>query len=258
MPRYAGYNRVRTVGGSVVQGSYPQRNDYKSLQTAQRRHDYSAGAPNTSLSPTTLTGEAFFGVTLCRFKRSFSGVADTPPTATVGNNYQSPDVFNGSLIRDLDAYIRITNKSNTDPAILTVYEFALSYFDVFNWLIIPANCPFTFDSSGGVNSGEVDWANPVVGSTLSENQILNRKFLQHYAKKVGEITLGLETSGSETAEIRWKGVPPKCRRSNSGMFYGYAFVNDSDKNEGRTLSMDYAFRNHFIEIPSENRLPWLA
>lgn len=256
MPRYVGYNRPVARGtGLVDRGRSPLRNNYKSEQTGQRRHDYLAGAPNIG-TPLTLASEDYLLQTICRFRRSFSG-ADGEPTATSGNNYQTADVMNGSEIRDIQSLIRMTNKSNADPATLTVYKIALSFWDA---LVLQTNDPthsvFNWVTTAN-NEGEV--APKILGSLrVGENSLNNSRFLQHYYQKMGEITLGQEGSGKETVEININGVPPKCKRSQTGMYYGYLFYADSDKNEGRTLSLDYSFRNHFIEIPANNRLPWLA
>lgn len=254
MPRYAGYNRTYEQGSNLTQRASRKRDNYKSLQTAQRRHDYIAGAPNIG-TPLTLAAEDYLGLTLIRFRRSFGAGADDPPTATSGNNFQTPDVFNGSEIRDLDAMVRLTNKSNADPITLTIYKFALSFYDTYVANLY-ASFPLQWNATA-TDEGEVFWK-AIIASALGHNTIDNSKFRQHFAQRVGEVTLGLEGSGKETVELNWRGAPPKCKRSQTGMHYGYALVNDSDKNEGRTVSMDYSFRNHFIEIPSNNRLPYLA
>lgn len=255
MPRYAGYPRVK--GTNLIERSASKRDNYKSLQTAQRRHDYLAGNPNVG-APAALLGLDYFGVTIARFRRSFGAGTDDLPTPTSGNNYQTPDVMNGSEIRDLQAKIRISNKSTTDPAILTVYKVAWSFYDGYVQLLPAGTEALGFTTGGTPNAaGQVDWATLTSGA-MNENTILNSKFLQHFYQKLGDITLGQEGTGKETVEININGIPSKCKRSQTGMFFGYIFANDSDKNEGRTLALDYSFLNHFIEIPSENRLPWLA
>lgn len=257
MPRYAGYNRPRAFGTGLVQAPAPRRDNYRVEQTAQRRHDYLAGAPNVG-TPLTLSGENYLGVTLARFRRSFGAGTDDPPTATAGNNYQTPDVFNGSLIQDLKAQIRMTNKSNADPVTLTVYKIAWSFYDgiVADTLWGTPACALDW-TTAATDEGEIDWR-AVTALTLSQNSMNNSKFRQHYFQPMGEITLGLEGSGRETVELNFNGIPPKCKRSQTGMFYGYVFYNDADKNEGRTIALDYSLQNHFVEIPSANRLPWLA
>ncbi len=254
--RYPGA-RARVQGTDLVTGVKGQRNDYVSQQSGQRRHDFLSGAPDVG-TPLTLGGLDYIGVTFARFLRSFqAAVDDIPPTATAGNNYQTTSVFNGSRISDFQAKIRLTNKSNADPAVLTVYRFALSFFDVHIWNgLVASECPLSFLTSP-TNEGEVDWKTLLTGA-LNQNAHENRKFLQHYAHRVGDVTLGLEGTGKETAELVFRGIPAKCRRSQTGMFYGYAFANDSDKNEGRSVGMDYSAEIHFNETPSDNRLPWLS
>lgn len=252
------YLRQRTFqrGTNLITGNFNKPRNYKSLQTAQRRHEFLAGAP-TAGTPLTLNAGDLLGVTLARFRRSFGAGSDDEPTATAGNNFQTSDVMNGSEVRDLEAYVQITNKSNADPATLTVYKHCFSFYDALIWSTLYANCPFTFDTTA-TNEGEVRYKTVVPALSLSPNTIYNSRFHQHYAQKVGEITLGQEGSGQETAIIRWKGIPSKAKRSQTGMYYGYSLYNASDKNEGRTLSLDYNHEIHFTEIPSNNRLPWLA
>jgi len=258
MPKFTGYQKARARGNDLSIGSRARTHgsNYGVEQTAVRRHDFLAGAPDAG-TPLTLSGLDYLAIKFFRFRRSFGAGSDDPPTATVGNNYQNGDVFNGSTISDFNCLIRLTNKSNADPLTLTIYKFVFSFWDVlvFNTLN-PANSPFTF-SQASTNEGEID-IKAILSSALNENSILNRKFNQHYAQKLGEITLAQEGSGKETVELSFKGVPPKCKRSQSGMFYGICLANDSDKNEGRTVSMDYSYFGHFLEHPSSNRLPWLA
>lgn len=256
MPWRKGYGRARGSDLTVTRTTNPKRDNYRTpLQTAAWRHDYSAGAPDVG-NPAALLGLDYLGIQFYRFKRSFSGVADTPPTATSGNNYQNADIFNGSEVKEHRALVRLTNKSSTDPATLTAYKVCWSFYDGYVQDLIAGTQPLAMNTVAPFQ-GEVFW-NTLTAGAMNENTILNSKFHQHYYEKLGEITLSQEGSGKETVELEFSGVPSKTKRSQSGMFYGLILANDSDKNEGRTLSLDYSFLNHIIEVPSENRLPWLA
>lgn len=249
-------NKSIMKGGDLYAGNTnPKRDNYRSLGTTAWRHDFSESNPDIG-APAALLGLDYFACTLYRFKRSFSATPDTPPTPSSGNNFQNTDIFNGSHIAEHKALIRLTNKSTTDPATLTVYKVCWSFYDAYVQALLTGTQPLDMNVSSPYQ-GEVYW-NSVTPGAMSENTILNSKFHQHFYEKIGEITLSQEGSGKETIELEFSGVPSKTKRSQTGMFYGLIFANDSDKNEGRTLSLDYSKLNHIIEVPSENRLPWLA
>nr|AGG39821.1 hypothetical protein [Diporeia sp. associated circular virus] len=231
---------------------------YQNLETTIRRHQYTAAAPDEG-SANALTSGNHFCVTICSFKRAFGSGNDSQPTATASNNYQSSSVMNGSSISNLSALIRLKNNA-PETRYLDVYSVALSYYDALIWnTIFASQSPVTFDNSSvGPPEllGEVDWKIPTVGQVVN-NTINNFKFLQHYIKKMGTITFGGVDSGTNTVEIPINHIPEKCRRSQTGMFYGYLFENDSDKNGSVTLNLSYDLDNSFEEAPSQFRLPYL-
>jgi len=93
---------------------------------------------------------------------------------------------------------------------------------------------------------------------ITENTIKNYKFLQHYIKKRGTVFVTNEDGGNGgEVTININRVPPKCRRSQTGMYWGLFFHNNSDKNGSETLNLDATIEESFEEIPSDNRLPYI-
>lgn len=253
--RYSQRGSIRATDRFAQARTKDPRN-YIGTQSAGRRHDYTSIATGT---PTTLAPGNYFIHELLKFKRTFSGsVDDTPPSATASNNFQSQSVFNGSKVVNFGAKIKVQNKSN-DPVFLDIYEVALSFYDAFIWNAFTAtSCPVTFDSTGisPDTRGEVS-AKAITATLIAENTIKNFKFLQHYIKKVGTLSLGAEDSATNNAELTVSRVPPKCRRSQTGMYWAYFIHNDSAKNNAATLNIQTHLENSFREIPSEDRLPFI-
>ena len=71
------------------------------------------------------------------------------------------------------------------------------------------------------------------------------------------MTLNSEDASGSVQKFRITRVPLKCRRSQTGMFWGLFFVNDSEKNLSNTLALDSFMEVSFNEHPSDNRLPYL-
>lgn len=259
------YNRKSSLFSSGLQtasrGYNRKINEYKGQSTNIRRHEYVAGTPDVTPTGTmaVILANEYFGVVLAKFERSFGGGADDPPTPTTGNNYQTAKVFNGSYIMNMNSTITLKNNASADPATLTIYEIALSYMDAhtLDGLRPTESCVDFITSSP--NQGRVDFVpDPAPATIMLENSIKGRRFLQRYYKKIGTVTLGNQDQASSTATFTITRIPPKCRRSQTGMFFAYVFVNDSDKNDSRTLDLDYSLENNFDEIPSDNRLPYLS
>ena len=160
---------------------------------------------------------------MANFNRTFAaGVTDdTPPTPTTSNNYQNASCFNGSKIQKMNAVFRLKNTSATQVATLDIYEIALSFYDAHVWNgLLPANCPVTFDSttvSPGDNRGTVS-AKAMTATIINDNTYRSRKFIQHYMRKVGTVTIGNQ-DGNNVAEFRVNKIPNKCKRVQTGMFY---------------------------------------
>lgn len=243
------------------QGRFPQR-QYGSELTGTRRHQFIAQPVAPAAGVGVVAPNEWLGFELASFKRTFdAGVTDdSPPTPTASNNYQTPDVFNGSKIHNFSAKIKIQNVSASNSAIWDVYEFALSFYDVLLWRQIqPATCPLRFSVVGspGATQGEVTWMSPIDATTVLSNTIKNFKFIQHYMHHKGTVTLTPTDGGQPNAEININRLPPKCRRSQTGMFYGILLHNDSNKNDSNTLNSDASVEVSFNETPSDNRLPYI-
>lgn len=254
--RRPGRRSQLSVQSSASSGSRRQssQRSYVSQQSGGRRHQFQSLSNGT---PLTLTTGLYFQFILARFRRSFDSGADTPPTATASNNFQSADVFNGSKITNYNAVIRIKNRGAVG-GYLDVYEVALSFFDVLIWNTIqPTACPFTIDTSTSNLEGIVA-PKAITNTLVVANTIKNFKFVAHYMKHRGTVFVTNEDGGNGgEVTININKVPAKCRRSQTGMFWGLIFHNDSDKNGSETLILDATINASFEEIPSDNRLPFL-
>lgn len=242
--------------GMGFPSSRPARNldNYQSLQTAIWRHQYTANAPQVG-TPAALPPDEYFIVRLMHFIRTGSATPDDPPTPTASNNYQNADVFNGSRVENLDATIRLKNQSSTVEATLDIYELSMSFFDVLLWNTVrTAACPLTFNTVAP-NQGNVS-EKAVLSTIILDNDWNNFKYQQKYLKKVGTVTIG-NSDNNNVAEFKINRIPPKCRRSQTGMYFGYVFANDTNKNNAATLTLEYTLNNNFDEFPSENRLPYI-
>lgn len=247
-------------GGGLVSNStnrYLKKSNYVSQQSGNRRHEFTLAAPIVG-SASILNANEYFGVEIIRFQRTFTGAADTPPTASASNNYATSGVFNGSRVSNLESTIVLKNTSATVSPTIDIYEIALSYYDGLIWNTIrPTQCPVAFTTGVGVTAGEC-YLDPakVLATTILDQDIKNYKFQQHYLKKVGTVTLG-NTDTTNVATFKVNQIPPKCRRSQTGMLYAYIFANDSVKNGGATINLDYTLETKFSETPTDLRLPFI-
>lgn len=254
-----GERRVGIGSGTFTPRPSMQPN-YGSLESGLRRHEFQAPAfPVPAGFPALAPGE-YFGHILAGFRRTFSGAtSDVPPTATASNNFQSTRVMNGSRIENFRAKITIKNRSNIGGW-LGVYRVALSFYDALIWdTLISTSCPVTFDSTGvgpPDTRGRVD-TKAVSTTLITKNNWRNYKTVQHYMEYLGDIQLTPEDSDKGLVEIEITDIPPKCRRSNTGMFYAYFFHNSSDMNGAETLQITSSVDVSFDEIPAEDRLPYV-
>lgn len=259
MPRVVGGRRgvSRNVSSSSISVSKtsPPIPDYGFQETALRRHRFIDDTPIEG-NPNSLVVDQYFLVELTRFRRSFGAGSDDPPTPTDSNNYASDDVFNGSKIENFNTIITLKNINGSRPASLDVFEIAVSFWDVLVWdTVFPTKCPLSFITTA-TNEGEIQTKTPTT-TLVDYNDWLSFKFLQHYMKYKGTLNIGPAGSANNQANIVINGLPPKCRRSQTGMWYGYVFKNSAERNEGITLTLDYSKEVSFDEIPSENRLPYI-
>lgn len=254
---------MRPMGYSVNRASRRRavstiKKNYVSEQSGARRHE----VRNTLVgSGGTLLAGTYQYTTLCEFKRSFGGVTDGEPSPTASNNYQSVQVMNGSRISNYTAMLTCKNVSSSLPAILDVYIIALSFYDGLVWdQVISGSCPITYDNSTVSPAdlrGEINWKTPTA-TLVTKNNYNSYKTVQHFMKYIGQIQLSATDGGKNQVTIPLPNLPRKCRRSNSGMFYGLILHNDSNINEGASLDVVSNVDIKFLETPSENRIPYVV
>lgn len=248
MPYRRPGSSIRANGNIQRFGTNRPLKNYTSLQSTTKRHQLQASLASFA---SILAGE-YAPLPLIRFERN----SGTPPAATASNNYQNTQVFNGGSVRNFKCDIYAKSLSSTTTFKIDVYAVALSFYDALVWdTVISTACPVQFSVAAG-SEGEV--TNKAVSATLiAPNTIANYKFVQHYMKKIGSLILAPTDSGTTTATMTLKGVPPKCRRSNLGMFYGLYFHNDSSTNAAANFTGTLEYNISFDEIPSENPMPYL-
>lgn len=256
--RFPGGNRTAL---SPRSNPFRSGRSYASEQSGLRRHQFIAAPSAPAAGIGIVAANEYLVFNIARFTRTFdAGVTDdVNPTATASNNFQSPNVMNGSKIINLNAKLKIQNTSASNSAVWDVYEVALSFYDGLIWTtLLDASCPFTFQNAGG--AGDTDGqvrVKAIISSLLVTNTVKNFKFLQHYLKNRGSITLTPTDGGAPNAEINLRRFPEKVRRSQTGMMYAIILHNDSGKNDAQTLNSDASLEVSFDEIPSENRLPFI-
>lgn len=239
-------------------GANRGQKSYVSQQSGSERHEFQQLSTGT---PLTLTAGLYFFFTLLRFVRSASGgTNDVPLSPTASNNFQTPNVFNGGKIINYNGKISIKNRGAVS-GYLDVYQVNVSFYDVLVWnTLFPTGCPFTIDTT---TTGPADLRGRVDGKTITstlivKNNIKNFKFLQHYIKPMGSVFVSNEDGGNGgEVTININRVPPKCRRSQTGMLWAIMFHNDSDKNGSETLVLDATLDTSFEVIPTDNRLPFI-
>lgn len=251
------YRRPSGSRSSITQGAFQRRpsaiRDYAPLQTGTWRHQFTTNSASLGSAPLTINEYLVFEHV--KFVRTFSGSADDPPTPDQSNNYANIKCFNGSSMSRMNSSITLKN-NGADPITLDVYEIALSFWEGLIWdTIKTATCPIEFNVSSP-NQGNVS-AKTITASIIDANDILAFKFSAHYCKPVGTVTIG-NTNGDNVATFPINSIPPKCRRSQTGMYYAHIFHYPAVKNLNQT-SADIEV-NHsvdFDEHPSENRLPYI-
>lgn len=243
--------------GTPTSTTNTQRN-YSSRATSTRRHEFVA----THLTG-NLTGGSHIPIEMLAFKRTFSAtVEDVEPTPTAGNNFQSTSVMNGSRINNYQSRILINNLEGSETsgtmkgAYLDVYEIVLSFFDGYLWEEFDTGASqaslINFNqSTASINAGEVEFL--TTQPTLSRNNVMNNKFTQQYLRHAGRVWV----PQGETAVLPFSMAPPKCRRSNSGMFWGIVLHNDAVINQNTNLALQVSQEISFDEVPSDERLPFI-
>ena len=248
--RYAGAPANMNVRGGV--GNFGA--NYKSDQTGIRRHQ----VINPLGALATINLGDYQETILARFNRSFGAGSDDEPTATASNNFQSVSVMNGSAIRKFTAKIKLSNNASSNGVYIDVYELTYSFGEsLYQDEVYGAFCPVEFTgTAGGVDErGNVNFKAPHI--TWTENNYKNFKGLQRHIKFLGTMFISSEDGGTPAAEFMIQGLPAKCRRSQTGMFYGLILHYSSTKNNAATANIDASIEINFEEIPANNRLPFL-
>ncbi len=230
--------------------------DYASLQTSARRHQFTSGGLNGFL----VMAAGFYGIVeLLAFNRTFTAANDTPPTATQSNNFQSTRIMNGSRVGTYKCVVNLENNDAAAGHYLDIYEVTVSFWDVFIWnSIFPSLCPFVFELGAGPPDirGQITFKT-ITATLVVENAIKGFKFLQHFMRKRGTIYIGALGQANNKTQIILNQVPPKCKRANSGMYWGLICHNNSDKNASATINLVATAEYDFLEYPSEERLPYI-
>ncbi len=258
MPRYSRRggrsSRAGASSGLIAPNTFRTGRDYGSEQTGVKRHDMSL---ITRLVSSPLTAGEYIPIPFVRFERSFDpGTPDTEDTPSASNNYATPFVMNGSKVVDFSANVKIINQDGNDPIYLDVYSTAVSFSDVLYWdELYETSCPYSF--SAIVNrEGIITEKTPDV-SLINDQNYRDFKGVQHYMKKLGTITIGESAAGDGgLAQLNFKGVPAKCRRMQTGVYYGINIHNNSITNGGRPALLDVSTQINFKELPASNRLPF--
>lgn len=256
------YNHNRNTRRVRPNSSLPGQPNFSYRGTGTRRHEWASSIANTS---SLAVGDYFLSQHV-RFVRTFGSgsppAADVEPTPTVGNNFQTPSVMNGSKIVNFRKRIKIKNNQTTTVSTSTqktvtlqVYEMAFSFWDAYLFDQWGTNAGLPDDIVDFLSSTNEEGEVPVNNThpTLTINLIKNSRFLQRYLRHVGQIVM----APGEEVELLLNRVPPKCRRSNFGMFWAHLFLNDSTLNAGEAIAITANEETSFEEIPSDERQGWL-
>ncbi len=243
--RYTSVNAARNLTGSA----YNTGRDYVSEQAGTRRHEFTS---SNLVAPITL-GD-YTVIDLCRFTRSFTG-ADGAPTATASNNFQNVRVFNGSKVVDYKAKILLNNNSAASGFYIDIYSMALSFSDALYFdTVYTTECPVQFSQVAN-NEGDVTFKGVHVAG-FTDNSFKNFKGVQRYMKQLGTVYISASDAGQSHAEFTVNGLPPNCRRSQTGMFYGLIAHFPASKNTAATGDYEIHSEISFKELPAIDRLPF--
>lgn len=258
MPRYQRSTRYGPrASTNPITGRYGSSGVNQTTQlSGSKRHDF---IQNTILGVTNpMLPNTYAIFDMAKFKRTFTAANDTVDTPSLGNNYETAEVMNGSKVTQFKALLRLNNVSATVPAYVDIFVVALSFWDAFIWNGVHSSlCPFTFSIAVGPPDlrGEVDAKAPVA-TIINMDKYKSVKFQQHYLKHLGSVYLTPSDGGKPNVEISVPMIPPKCRRSQTGMLYSLIVFNDNIKNNAATIALDSSIEVSFMETPSDNRIPY--
>ncbi len=234
-----------------------QGSNYAVQGSGLRRHEF---VDTLNVLGTAIAVGAYKFYNMLEFHRTFGGAGedDTNPTATALNNYQSVQVMNGSKLANYESKIYITNPNSDVGVWIDIYEIITSFYDahIFDTLQT-ANCPVTFETvdNNPDNRGIVEQKSPHI--TLTENNLKNSVFAQRFLRLKQRVFVDRQQGAGGSVVIRVNGIPPKCRRSQTGMFWGLLFhVNESLNVTPSNIGINRDVS--FIEYPTADRLPYLT
>lgn len=228
---------------------------YGGLQTGKLRHENNFDVPVFG-DPGALALDTYFMVENARFIRTSTASPDEPITPSVSNNLGTSQVMNGSSISNFKNNIRLVNQDTNDTTTLDIYSIALSWYDALVWNdILPDSCPVSFDPAG-VGAGQVTIKGTFVPD-LSPQDWNNFKFIQHYMQHLGTVTIG-NADNDNIVEFTQTRIPPKVRRSQTGMYWATLFTYSSLKNTAAVANLDFSQEIKYDEHPSEQRLPFIT
>lgn len=249
-------NQTRSRAGNALSLFNTRRsgNNFRKEGTGIRRHNINL---NIASGATAINADEFLTANGCLFKRSFHATdPDVEPVPTNSNNYVDHDVMNGSNIYNHQTTIKIQNEG-AQPHFLNVYETSLAFADtVYAKAVYDTFFPYDFPASGSSNNAGI--VLPDAPSAFF-NDTIWRNFMgiQRHIKKLGTINIGTHDAGDRgIAELNFTGIPPKCRKSQTGMYYGWILQNDSVLNGSTAFNGNITQQTNFDEVPSSNRIPY--
>ena len=230
-------------------------NNFKNLGSSIRRHNLNV---NIASGQTAIDSGEVLYVNVCQMQRTFGSGDDEEPTPTASNNFAAAGVMNGSNIYNQKTSVKIQNEG-AQPHYLNVYGVSLSFSDaIYASAIMGNSFPYTMETVDNTpdQRGVITPMDPNL-TTFDDTIWRNFMTLQRYVTKIGTINLGTHDSGDRgVAELNFNGVPPKCRKSQTGMYYGYIIQNDGILNNAAAFNGNIIQQTNFEEVPSNNRLPY--
>jgi len=154
--------------------------------------------------------------------------------------------------------MRLNNNSGSTGAYIDVYTMSLSFYEALVWdTIQPSTALVDFNLTAGPpdTQGNVSLKDPL--PLFTENTYKNLNFTSHYLKHQGTVYVSSEDGSAGQTTIEFPFLPSKNKRQQTGSFYGVVLHNSSLKNNAETLNIDASLEISFMEIPSDNRLPFI-
>ena len=157
MPRIIG--RPRSGASSRLQQFNTNRsgNNFKSEGTGIRRHNFQANIASGNMA---IDSGNWLGINGVLFKRTFDTGPDDDPVPTASNNYDTPNVMNGSNVYNFQSSIKIQNEG-AQPHYFNIYQVSLSFGDTeYTRSVYTTKFPYTMQPSGSLDSGRVTHTTP--------------------------------------------------------------------------------------------------